>query len=178
MTENAIVPEGLSSETNLRRLQILDGRQAWSRYVEEIRRYTLAMDDLMREMALEKLHEVEFQLRLRGGVVTKIRLAAKTPNARLWEAEDQYEIDRARRRGRLGLLGLQAKATCQYGDYLDTNPRFRYLDVHHIWPETLGGPTEGWNVLPLPKSAHLHRLHPILDELVRQTEPGTRIRLL
>jgi len=178
MTRDTRVQEHVSSETNLDRSQVLDGRRVWSKYVEAIRRCALGMDSLMREMAIEKLSEVEFQLRLGGGVVTKIRLPAKTPSARLWEVEDEYEIKRASRRGCLGSLQLRAKATCQYGEYLDTNPRFHYLDVHHIWPETLGGPTVGWNVLPLPKSAHLHLLHRILDELVRQTDPGTRVRLL
>jgi hypothetical protein len=169
---------------------VVDGRRAWSAYVRAIRDYASSAHPSLRDMIRQKLQEVDFRLRQLGGVVTKRHLEAKVTSGRLWRAEDAWQIDWARRRGGIGpitaaLLAMPpnrrpnlARATSQYHDLFEVNPRFRHYDVHHIWPETLGGPTEGWNVLPLSKAIHLAVLHPILDDLVRQAQPGTRVQLV
>ena len=176
-------------------LQVLDGCLQWRRYVSIIRTYAVSVDTwgtphvdrIMREIISANVIEVERRLRLLGGVVTKQDLPFKASTAKLWQAFDGLMQRRASHLPpeRRGTFGLSEKAYFGYGGYATPygpgrylNPNYHTYDVHHVWPETLGGPTEGWNVVPLPKNVHLFTLHPILDDLVRRSAAGTHIRLL
>jgi hypothetical protein len=169
----------------------------WLAYVTCIRRYAEGftagrpnLDPVMREVVLENLREVNRQLLFLQprGVVTKIKLPCKSPSSTLWREFDRYLKRRALRRNpgyQPWALPLQATK-----DAFQRNPVVAFLehdgkyehtrnaDVHHIWPETLGGPSIGWNLVPLPPFQHHDVLHPVLDHIVRESPEGQRFQLV
>ena len=166
--------------------EVMDGRGLFSRYLRRIELYGQANEDrFVAEIIGVKLAIVRGRLRALRGVATKKRLLRKAPTSQLWDAADAFEREYQRRRGKVSLFKLPTKAYYGYSGYEQPygsdkflNPRYRTFDVHHIWPETLEGPTTGWNVMPLPKHLHLFELHKIIAALVRDTQPGQMIRLL
>jgi hypothetical protein len=172
---------------------VINAVNEWNQYLWTIQAYARSvdghgvprMDRILQEVAAENMAEVQGRLGMKGGVVVKLDLAFKTDTATLWRALDNRMRLRAARLGRLGALNLPEKSFYTYdakgdssGGYPDWLFRFRKYDVHHIWPEALEGPTEGWNLVALPKDVHLGVLHPILDDIVRRTAAGQRVRLL
>jgi hypothetical protein len=142
-------------------------------------------DHAASEMLAFRMNTVRLRLLALGGIVTKVHLPAKATSSELWSAVDTFEKGFQRQRGKVSLFNLPSRAYYGYSGYETSygqdrflNPRFHTFDVHHIWPETLGGPTVGWNVLPLPKNIHLFELHQMIDSFVRETAVGQRIRLL
>ena len=167
--------------------EVVDGRRKWALYLDRIRIVSASQDRVARDMTQSRLMEVATVLAQVGGLVTKRDLTSKATNSDLWKAVDEYVECWLKRRGIRSPLGLPERAYNMYPDYARpyddrgtrfVNPKYRIFDVHHIWPETLGGPTKGWNLLPLPKHQHLFYLHPVINELVRESRPGTKIRLL
>ena len=140
---------------------VLNGRSAWAAYTGEIRSYAAGANHIVRDSTFAKLAEADAHLRRFGGIVTKLDLPAKAPSSALWKADEAYMRSWLALHGIQSKLHLPDKAYYQYPDYAVPygneaakflNPTYHFFDVHHIWPETLGGPTEGWNVIPLPKN--------------------------
>ena len=175
----------------------IDARAYWDSYVGAILRYATAttggrrnLDQIIRSVVEENLKLVRHHLwhQPTPGVVTKIHLASKAPTFRLWAEFDQYLRERGQRRDpRYVPMCLPLGATKQSFQrnpveaYLDQNGKYertQNADLHHIWPETLGGPTVGWNLVPLPPFQHHDVFHLILDPIVRQSEEGQRFRLV
>jgi len=176
---------------------IVDARGPWMAYIAAIRTHARGsmqgrpnLDAIMQAVVEENLRWVQTALRQRSppGVVTKIKLPFKANSAALWRAFDERLRQRAAQ-SRPGYkpMPLPMQATKDPFQRYDADAflqadgkyaRTRNADVHHIWPETLGGPTVGWNVVPLPPFQHHDILHPILDRIVRESEEGQRFRLL
>jgi hypothetical protein len=173
--------------------EALNAVAAWNLYLMSIQANARSVDGcgvpridrILQEVVAENISEVQGRLGMKGGVVTKLNLWAKTDTATLWRVLDDHMRCRAQRLGRLGDLDVPEKAFYSYnasgdskGGYPDWLFRFKKYDVHHIWPEALEGPTEGWNLVALPKDVHLGALHPLLDDAVRRTAVGRRVRLV
>jgi len=178
-------------------LSIIDARLDWQSYIGAIRRYAEGatngrpnLDEIMRSVLEENLRLVrEHLLRLpTPGVVTKVRLLAKAPTSRLWAEFDRYLRERGQRRNAGYVpMPLPLSATKRAFSrnpveaYIDYNGKYEHTqnaDLHHIWSETLGGPTIGWNLVPLAPFQHHEVLHPILDAVVRQSKENQRFRLV
>lgn len=176
---------------------IIDARGPWLAYVAAIRAYARGaaqgrpnLDPIMQAVVEGNLGWVRSKLQRLSpqGVVTKIKLPIKATSATLWRAFDNRLLQRAAqhqpghkplalplRATKNAYQRYAAEAFLQAGGKYS---RTRNADVHHIWPETLGGPSSGWNLVPLPPFQHHDGLHPILDRIVRQSADGQRFRLL
>jgi len=161
----------------------------WAAYLQTLRRFAQnpaefaapKLSTWMQELLEENITRVENLIRTEcEGVVIKQKTRSSDTD-RLREAFDQYLLERAKRRGRLGSLGLPSSAyifrtayeiafpalQVQKDGDLDKLPsrrrgrawppyqRLKYSELHHVWPKELGGPEyEGWNLFPLPPDVH------------------------
>lgn len=175
-------------------MEIIDGRKDWSKYTAAIMEYAAGsthgipnLDQIMRSVVEENLEAVRQHLLLQSGVVTKHHVP-KEPTSRLWQEFEKHLRERAlRQKPGYVPMALPLSATKhsfernRFNAYIDHNGKYQRTfnaDVHHIWPETLGGPTTGWNLVSIPPFAHHDMFHPILDQIVRRSEEGQPFRLL
>lgn len=175
---------------------IINAQKFWSAYVDAIGRYIAGetggcphVDAIMRAVLEENLQCVHSALQRLDppGVVAKIKLLEKAGTAPLWREWDaRLRQHAALRQPGARPLSLPMRATKDAFRRYDAEAMLqaagryqhtRNADLHHIWPETLGGPSTGWNLVPLPPIQHHDILHPIIDQIVRKSLDGQRFRL-
>jgi len=178
-------------------INIIDVTVVWKEYIAMIVEYAQGttqgrpnLDSIMREVVEENLSRVRAKLQQLSppGVVTKKKLKHKASSALLWREFDKRLRKRAEQRKpeytpwRLPMEATKyAFRRYDVDAFIQADGKYdhtRNADIHHIWPETLKGPSKGWNLVPLPPFTHHDILHPILDRIVRESKEGQRFRLL
>ena len=175
-----------TTESDTRLADPIDKKDYWFSYMRQLKTWARdqppelpPLDHILQSVLLENLRDVNDHLaRLSPpGIVTKQHIIKK-PTPALWVAFDRGLLNRAHRHGHMpwvpeskytapkpkNLAEEWRKAAFYRYDFdrfipHDGKYACHYDQVHHIWPETLGGKTEPWNLFPLDPFFHLYVLH-------------------